>query len=217
MGRFWQRRRASLKNSIVAQSSMRSISLNFLPYSWTRVSPSRTSKSSTRKSRFVLSLAAMLRAVTDMSQIEDMIEQLASLLLPIDAVLAHEDFNPQIKASSEIVALFRNTWFLCVLFDFTQMDDRESTAMDWLRPALTRIALKTPATVVEESLDAVASDVEYNSVIRQEYAHTVYSLLFILMLSATHDTFRLSPNIAASSTSTSHCAPAKFDTFPMAK
>ena len=27
--------------------------------------------------------------------------------------------------------------------------------------------------VVEESLDAMASDVEYNSIIRQEYAHTV--------------------------------------------
>jgi phosphatidylinositol 4-kinase A len=102
-----------------------------------------------------------------------MIEQLASLLLPIDALLAHQDFKPNQAASSEILTLFRNTWFLCVLFEFTQANDRESSAMDWLKPALSRVASKTPALVIEESLDAYASDVEYNSVIRQEYASTV--------------------------------------------
>ena len=45
--------------------------------------------------------------------------------------------------------------------------------MDWLKPALSRIAVKTPSMVIEESHDAVASDVEYNSAIRQEYANTV--------------------------------------------
>lgn len=102
-----------------------------------------------------------------------MIEQLASLLLPIDSLLSHGDYNPQLEPTPEIVALFRNLWFLCILFHFTNDDDRDGTAMDWLKPALARIAIKTPSTVVEESHDAVASDVEYNSVIRQEYAHTV--------------------------------------------
>jgi phosphatidylinositol 4-kinase len=105
-----------------------------------------------------------------------MIEQLASLLLPIDALLAHDDFHPQSDASAGIVALFRNTWFLCILFNFTCIEDKESTAMEWQRPALARIAAKTPPMVLEESHDSVASDVEYNSVIRQEYAHTVWIL-----------------------------------------
>ncbi|KAF9067556.1 hypothetical protein BDP27DRAFT_1328569 [Rhodocollybia butyracea] len=105
---------------------------------------------------------------------DDMIEQLASLLLPIDALLAHVDFNPHINDSSTLVALFRKMWFLCVLFHFT-VDEKEATAMEWQRPALARIATKTPAMVLEESHDSVASDVEYNSVIRQEYAHTVIS------------------------------------------
>lgn len=104
-----------------------------------------------------------------------MVEQLASLLLPIDALLSHDDFNPHKDSSPEIVSLFRNTWFLCVLFGFTRADTSEATAMNWLRPALSRIATKTPSMVVEESHDAVASDVEYNSVIRQEYANTVSS------------------------------------------
>ncbi|KAF6763882.1 atypical/PIKK/PI4K protein kinase [Ephemerocybe angulata] len=103
---------------------------------------------------------------------DDMIEQLASLLLPIDALLSHDGFHPEKNASQDIVTLFRNAWFLCVLFNFPNMDD---TAMDWLQPALARIALKTPSMVVEESLDAMASDVEYNSIIRQEYANTVVS------------------------------------------
>src|SRR5258708_30453978 len=106
-----------------------------------------------------------------------MIEQLASLLLPIDALLGHSDFNPHKNASSETVSLFRNLWFLCVLFGFTTREFSEATAMDWLKPALTRIAVKTPSMVVEESHDAAASDVEYNSVIRQEYSNTVNSSL----------------------------------------
>ncbi|KAK0463795.1 uncharacterized protein EV420DRAFT_1520089 [Desarmillaria tabescens] len=104
---------------------------------------------------------------------DDMIEQLASLLLPIDALLSHSDFNPHVDASPAVVALFRNMWFLCILFHFTTDDAIDSNAMAWKKPAMARIAIKTPATVVEESQDAVASDVEYNSVIRQEYAHTV--------------------------------------------
>lgn len=107
-----------------------------------------------------------------------MIEQLASLLLPIDALLGHEDFNPHEEASADIVSLFRNMWFLCTLFHFTYVDDHEETAMDWLKPALAHIAAKTPSMVLEASHDSVVSDVEYNSVIRQEYAHTVGSFTF---------------------------------------
>ncbi|KAJ6490589.1 hypothetical protein C8R47DRAFT_1122870 [Mycena vitilis] len=105
---------------------------------------------------------------------DDMIEQLASLLLPIDALLAQEDFNPQLKAEPTVIALFRNMWFLCILFGFTSPDDEES-AMEWQKPALFRIAAKTPSTVLEESQDSVASYVEYNSVIREDYAHTIIS------------------------------------------
>ncbi|THU88594.1 hypothetical protein K435DRAFT_821590 [Dendrothele bispora CBS 962.96] len=106
---------------------------------------------------------------------DDMIEQLASLLLPIDALLAHNNFVPATNASPNLVSLFRKMWFLCVLFHFTVDDDKEANAMEWQKPALARIAAKTPAMVLEESHDSVASDVEYNSVIRQEYAHTVIS------------------------------------------
>ncbi|KAF5373565.1 hypothetical protein D9758_000828 [Tetrapyrgos nigripes] len=106
---------------------------------------------------------------------DDMIEQLASLLLPIDALLAHEDFIPANNTSPALVSLFRKMWFLCVLFHFTIDEEKDGTAMEWQKPALARIAAKTPAMVLEESHDSVASDVEYNSVIRQEYAHTVIS------------------------------------------
>jgi phosphatidylinositol 4-kinase A len=102
-----------------------------------------------------------------------MVEQLASLLLPIDALLAHQHFNPHIDASAGVVSMFRNMWFLCLLFHFTSVGDKEETALDWLKPALARIAVKSPSIVLEESHDSIASEVEYNSVIRQEYAHTV--------------------------------------------
>ncbi|KAG5638985.1 hypothetical protein H0H81_008206 [Sphagnurus paluster] len=104
---------------------------------------------------------------------DDMIEQLASLLLPIDALLAHQDFKPNLEASTGIVSLFRNMWFLCVLFHFTSEEENKETAMNWLKPALSHVAAKTSAIVLEESHELVASEVEYNSAIRQDYAHTV--------------------------------------------
>lgn len=94
-------------------------------------------------------------------------------MLPIDALLAHSNFNPHVNASPELVALFRNLWFLCVLFRFTTIDEGGSATGDWQVAALSRIATKTPALVVEEIPDFLTSHLEYNTIIRQEYAATV--------------------------------------------
>lgn len=111
-------------------------------------------------------------------QTEEMIEQLASLLLPIEALLDHADFTPHLHATTELTNLFRNLWFLCVLFHFTTSgeEEREKSAMTWLLPALARIAIKTPCLVLENVSDAV-SDLEYRTVVRHEYAHSVWFLL----------------------------------------
>lgn len=107
------------------------------------------------------------------AKMEDMIEQLGSLLLPIDALLTHKDFTLG-PPSSDLVTLFRNMWFLCVLFQFTKAGDQvQHSAMDWQQPALARIAMKTPPIVLEEAHDTIVSDLEYNTVIRQEYIDTV--------------------------------------------
>ncbi|KAG2144576.1 hypothetical protein DEU56DRAFT_790388 [Suillus clintonianus] len=103
---------------------------------------------------------------------EEMIEQLASLLLPIEALLTHADYSPHLTASQELTGLFRNMWFLCVLFHFTS--DEERGAMTWLTPALLKIATKTPTLVLENAHDA-ASEIEYSTVIRHEYAQSVIS------------------------------------------
>ncbi|TDL24976.1 atypical/PIKK/PI4K protein kinase [Rickenella mellea] len=102
---------------------------------------------------------------------DEMVEQLGALLLPIDALLAQEDFIPHLEATSEIVTLFRNLWFLCVLFRFSSPEDRSEPSTEWQLSALTRIAMKTPRLVLEESHDYASSELEYNAVIRQEYAH----------------------------------------------
>ncbi|KAI0934808.1 hypothetical protein AcW1_006214 [Taiwanofungus camphoratus] len=108
------------------------------------------------------------------AKMENMIEQLGSLLLPIDALLNHDDFKPKSTIPSNVVTLFRNMWFLCVLFQFTVPSNQKSqTAMDWQQPALARIASKTPPIVLEEAHDTIVSDLEYNTVIRQEYIETV--------------------------------------------
>ncbi|KAM5531731.1 hypothetical protein V8D89_014580 [Ganoderma adspersum] len=107
------------------------------------------------------------------AKLEEMSEQLASLLLPIDALLSHEDFEIGPDVSYNVVTLFRNMWFLCVLFGFTAPAERTQTAMEWRPPALARIAARTPPIVLEEAHDTIMSDLEYNTVIRQEYVETV--------------------------------------------
>ncbi|KAI8989762.1 atypical/PIKK/PI4K protein kinase [Trametes punicea] len=110
------------------------------------------------------------------AKLEEMSDQLASLLLPIDALLSHDDFQVESDASYNVVTLFRNMWFLCVLFGFTVPPERGGhTAMEWRQPALARIAARTPPIVLEEARDTIVSDLEYNTVIRQEYVETVIS------------------------------------------
>jgi phosphatidylinositol 4-kinase len=106
---------------------------------------------------------------------EDLSEQLVSLLLPIDALLSHADLNPRFGSSCELVALFRNMWFLCTLFQFTVADEKDGSATEWRRPALSRIAAKTPALVLEQAHELLVSDIEFNSSIRLEYTNSVRS------------------------------------------
>ena len=104
---------------------------------------------------------------------DDLVEQLGALILPIDSILSHQDYNPHVDASLETILLFQNFWFLCTLFSFASPDSSGQPSTEWQVSALTRISVKTPCFVVEDVQDYVISGIEYNTVIRQEYAHTV--------------------------------------------
>ncbi|KAG8969691.1 phosphatidylinositol-4- kinase [Tulasnella sp. 419] len=107
----------------------------------------------------------------------ELLDELSALVLPIDALISQKDFKPHDNPSPELVALFRNMWFICVLFRFTDIDDPKSSALlnEWQRAALTRIATKTPPIVLEKAHDYVTSDLEYNPVLRQDYVHMAIS------------------------------------------
>jgi len=51
-------------------------------------------------------------------------------------------------------------------------EEKDQIAMNWVRQVLGKIASKTPAIVVEEAMDLVGK-LEYNTVLRREYTHTV--------------------------------------------
>lgn len=123
-----------------------------------------------------------------------MTEQLASLLLPLDALLSHPDFKVQTDASSSLITLFRNMWCLCVLFQFTLLDEKEQSAMSWQKPALARIAMKTPPIVLEEAHDTIVSDLEYNPVMRREYVDTVSTSFDSIGFCCSLINFRSYPN-----------------------
>ena len=63
---------------------------------------------------------------------------------------------------------------MCSLFHFAMFEEKDQIAMNWVRQVLRKIASRTPAIVVEEAIDLVG-ELEYNTIIRREYAHSVGS------------------------------------------
>lgn len=116
---------------------------------------------------------ALLRSNNE-KRAADMKAQLAALLLPIAEVLSHRDYHPDINPSQECVALFRNFWLLCVVFNLSgsrsQLSEHEASA-------LATIAEKTPCLVLEKANDFVGSELEYNTILRKDFAHSIHSKL----------------------------------------
>jgi len=54
-------------------------------------------------------------------------------------------------------------------------EEKDQIAMNWVRQVLWKTASKTPVIVVEEAMDLVG-ELEYNTVLRREYAHMVRPL-----------------------------------------
>lgn len=100
---------------------------------------------------------------------------LASLLPPIAALLSHDDINPQLAPSGEMVSLFRNMWFLSVIFGFTGKGSTTPSSPASVG-ALRTISLKTPTLVPETSVNYLESDLQYNSILRRNFSSASSSL-----------------------------------------
>ncbi|KAF6767202.1 Phosphatidylinositol 3-/4-kinase, catalytic domain protein [Kalmanozyma brasiliensis GHG001] len=113
---------------------------------------------------------------------------LATLLPAIAAVLEHKDIHPEVQPTTEMVSLFRNMWFLSVLFGYASPNNiRSNVAADGSathRPgsaaeaqaeivgkSLMSISLKTPTLVPESAHNYLESDLEYNSVLKREFSN----------------------------------------------
>ena len=105
-------------------------------------------------------------------RVSDMKAWLGALFIPISTLLSHESFHPAKEASVELVNLFRNFWFICVAFGLSGSTGQKTLSEhEW--NALGQIALKSPALVVEDAVDFVDSDLEYNSILRKDFAASV--------------------------------------------
>ncbi|PWY97959.1 hypothetical protein BCV70DRAFT_202448 [Testicularia cyperi] len=126
-------------------------------------------------------------AASGRSSAEELAElntDLATLLPAISAVLEHRDINPQLEPTTEMVSLFRNMWFLSVLFGFASPNNiRQNVNASAAAPAsaaaaqaeivaksLSLISLKTPILVPETAHNYLESDLEYNSVLKREFS-----------------------------------------------
>jgi phosphatidylinositol 4-kinase len=108
------------------------------------------------------------------ARVADMKSWLAALLVPISTLLAHTSYHPDRAPSSDLVVHFRNLWFLCIVFGLCgtghNMHEHEVNALQ-------TIAEKTPALVMEGANDFVASELEYSSVLRKDFAYQVSATL----------------------------------------
>lgn len=95
---------------------------------------------------------------------------LASLLPAIAAVLSHDDINPHLEPSIEMVSLFRNMWFLVVIFGLTKRNATAAQSSDPIAQSLNIISLKTPTLVPETSVNYLESDLQYNSVLKRDFS-----------------------------------------------
>ena len=112
------------------------------------------------------------RQTCNSAQIADMKASLAALLIPISTLLSHTSFSPHVNSGPELVAHFRNMWFLCVAFGFSGQDGKKRLSEHEF-DALQSIAEKTPAIILESATDYVASDLEFNSILRKDFASSV--------------------------------------------
>lgn len=115
--------------------------------------------------------------------------EMARLLPTIAELLTHSDLNPQLNPTLDMVALFRNMWFLAVLFNLANPQAARGAAVLAVRspesitlsvssvihPAsdmfriLALVALKTPTLVPETARNYIESELEYNSVLKRDF------------------------------------------------
>ena len=92
------------------------------------------------------------------------------ILLPIlSTLLSRRDFIAHLNPSEDLVSLFRNVWFHCVLYGFVS----ETTWMREWCDSLVIIAQKTPPLVQESATNYLEYDLEYNSVLVRGYSEQV--------------------------------------------
>ncbi|CAG8523919.1 21705_t:CDS:10, partial [Racocetra persica] len=94
-------------------------------------------------------------------QVTSLIGEIGILLPVLKTLLSHNDFKVHVNASKELVSLFRDMWFHCVLYGFVS---EESWMREW-RDCLIMIAQKTPPLVQESATNYLEKDLEYNSVL----------------------------------------------------
>jgi phosphatidylinositol 4-kinase len=82
-----------------------------------------------------------------------------------------DDFNPEINASEDLVALFRNFWLNSVLLVLGANNEWPKD----LIPAFVSIALKTPPLLLGKDKRNLEADLLSNSILRAKFSDQVYS------------------------------------------
>ncbi|PLW12578.1 hypothetical protein PCASD_16853 [Puccinia coronata f. sp. avenae] len=97
------------------------------------------------------------------------------VLVPMIANLLHPDssYNPRKTSSLKLSELFRNFWYVCVLFGFLsspnpswQSTGNAPIPPDWLIESLRQIASKSPTLTHLTSMNYLTTELDYNPILK---------------------------------------------------
>ncbi|KAI7952678.1 hypothetical protein MJO29_008309 [Puccinia striiformis f. sp. tritici] len=97
------------------------------------------------------------------------------VLVPVIANVLQVDssFNPRKTSSSKLSELFRNFWYVCVLFGFLSSSSHSrptsgsaSVPPDWLIESLRQIATRSPTLTHLTSINYLTTELDYNPILK---------------------------------------------------
>ncbi|KAG0144911.1 hypothetical protein CROQUDRAFT_46568 [Cronartium quercuum f. sp. fusiforme G11] len=111
---------------------------------------------------------------TALPKFSQLVNHLGVLILAIGNLLqTTSTYDPRQTTSSKISELFRNFWYICVLFGFLSSppasratSETPSVFPDWLSSSLRKIATKSPTLTHRTPIDYLTTQLDYNPILK---------------------------------------------------
>ncbi|MBW0462794.1 hypothetical protein O181_002509 [Austropuccinia psidii MF-1] len=122
-------------------------------------------------SLFIDKAQAIQATQTALPSFHQLVNYLGALIQAIGILLQPDSsYDPRQTSSQQLSELFRNFWYVCVVFGFLSPNSRaivsSSITPDWLIDSLRQIATKSPTLTHLTSIDYLTAQLDYNPILK---------------------------------------------------